>query len=65
VTPFDTWYTAKVAPTLPNDAPKIVLETAREMMASCWNAALDAGAEAIKDTRWEVIEKVRAVRVTP
>ena len=39
---FDDWYSANVAPTLPNDIPKKLRDAAREQMARCWNAALDA-----------------------
>ena len=42
MTPFDTWYSEKIAPTIPTDAPEIVKKISREMMAGCWNAALDA-----------------------
>jgi len=39
---FDDWYSANVAPTLPNDIPKKLRQAAREQMARCWNAALEA-----------------------
>jgi hypothetical protein len=39
---FDQWYTANVAPKLPTDAPPAIRAAARESMAACWNAALDA-----------------------
>lgn len=42
MTPFDTWYSTHIAPTIPTDAPAIVQKLSREMMAACWNAALDA-----------------------
>jgi hypothetical protein len=42
MTPFDTWYSTNIAPTLPTDAPPAVLKLSREMMAACWNAALTA-----------------------
>jgi len=38
---FDDWYSANVAPTLPNDIPKKLRQAAREQMARCWNAALN------------------------
>jgi hypothetical protein len=41
VTPFDSWYSATIAPTLPNDMPDVLKKAARESMAACWNAALD------------------------
>jgi hypothetical protein len=40
MTPFDTWYAANVAPTLPTDTPAEIRKLARESMAACWNAAL-------------------------
>lgn len=39
---FDEWYSANVAPTLPNDIPQPLRDAARASMASCWNAAIDA-----------------------
>ena len=39
---FDQWYSANVAPTLPTDIPPALRKAARESMAACWNAALDA-----------------------
>lgn len=42
MTLFDAWYSAKIAPTIPVDAPEIVKKLSREMMAACWNAALEA-----------------------
>jgi hypothetical protein len=44
-TPFDDWYSRHIAPTLPRDAPPKVLKLSREMMAACWNGAID---EAVK-----------------
>jgi hypothetical protein len=56
VTPFDTWYTANVAPTLPNDAPEIVLKAARDMMAWCWNAAHELAAVEAAQMRKAVMD---------
>ena len=42
---FDEWYSANIAPTLPNDVPQKLLEAARAQMARCWNAAIDAVSE--------------------
>jgi hypothetical protein len=42
MTPFDTWYSTHIAPTIPNDAPTIVKKLSQELMVACWNAALDA-----------------------
>ena len=45
MTPFDRWYSANIAPTLPTDAPPEVLKLSRAMAASIWNAALRAAEE--------------------
>ena len=39
---FDEWYSANIAPTIPTDIPPVLRQAARESMAACWNAALDA-----------------------
>jgi hypothetical protein len=44
---FDEWYSANIAPTLPTDAPPALLKAARESMAACWNAAVDASGDRI------------------
>jgi hypothetical protein len=49
VNPFDTWYSTNIAPTIPKDAPVIVKKLSREMMAACWNAALDAADKWLDD----------------
>lgn len=69
---FTEWYAQNVEPTLPNDIPSQLREAAREQMARCWNAALDAvneaggGVDFVADEpelkRDTVIQCVRAVR---
>lgn len=39
---FSEWYAATIEPTLPTDVPEPIRTNARESMAACWNAALDA-----------------------
>lgn len=39
---FQEWYAANIEPTLPTDVPEPIRQNARESMAACWNAALDA-----------------------
>ena len=79
MTPFDTWYSANIAPMLeqtlvriPPKAREPMRQASRESMAACWNAAVDATDEALagflEDASCEkatfVIEKLR-VPVTP
>jgi hypothetical protein len=42
---FQEWYAANIEPTLPTDVPEPIRQNARESMAACWNAAIDATQE--------------------
>jgi len=74
MTPFDRWYSANIAPTLPVDAPPEVLTLSRNMAASIWNAALEAvistefkrtvGASGLEVLQ-EINTQILALRVTP
>ncbi len=61
MTPFDSWYSTHIAPPLPTDAPPEVLKLARESMAACWNAALDAAL----DRYFPLSERERAKHSRP
>jgi hypothetical protein len=39
---FAAWYSAHVEPTLPATLPDLARKAARDAMAACWNAALQA-----------------------
>ena len=73
---FSEWYAANVEPAViqnANQLPdpeqrKIVLQAARDSMAACWNAALEAQLEIFKDglpTSTEVVRRTVALKVKP
>jgi len=48
---FQDWYAANIEPTLPTDVPEPIRQNARESMAACWNAAIDACDEWLVDPK--------------
>jgi len=73
---FSEWYAANVEPgviqtvnAIPDKATReLTLKAARDSMAACWNAALEAQLEIFKDglpTSTEVVRRTVALKVKP
>ena len=74
MTPFDTWYSANIAATLPRDFPPSLEAQARKQLSACWNAALQEAesrvAEFFRGADNEIsgnacVKHVQGARITP
>ena len=64
MTIFNSWYSANVESKLPADVPESVRKIAKQQMAECWNAAVDAAIKKFLETPVAVMLHVAPEKVT-